>query len=79
MIDSDWDRPEGVAVGVWVTEDVVVGSPVSTGSSTPRMELKRLDDGSTESASDSHLTSMLRVVVVNEEDSGRLGMAPDTN
>lgn len=79
MIDSDLDRSEGVAVGLWVTKNVVVGSAVSTGSSAPRMELRGLDDGSTELASDSHLTSMLRVVVVNEEDSGRLGMAPDTN
>ena len=76
MIDSDWD----VAVGVWVTEDVVVGSAVSTGPSGPRVDLKGFAGGrSTESASDSHLTSMLRVVVVNKEDSGRLGMAPDTN
>ena len=74
MIDSDWDRSEDVAVGVWVTEDVAVGSAVSAGSS-PKMS----DDESTESAPDSHLTSMLRVVMVNEEDSGRLGMAPDTN
>ena len=79
MIDSDWDRPEGVAVGVWVTEDVVVGSAVSTGSSVLRMSLRGSVGGSTELASDSHLTSMLRVVVVNEEDSGRLGMAPDTD
>ena len=79
MIDSDWDRPEGVAVGVWVTQDVVVGSAASTGTSEVVKELRGSVGGSTELASDSHLTSMLRVVVVNEEDSGRLGMAPDTN